>query len=87
MKNLKNGAFAWLWENPPLVGNETTLEVRVNISPAINIAMSVRVTERAQVLGHSKVIKNNSEIVGWQCIYIACEILDGTTQQVDSGIA
>ena len=40
MKNLKNGAFAWLWENPPLVSNAATLVVRGNISPAINIALS-----------------------------------------------
>jgi len=40
MKNLENGAFAWLWENPPLVGNETTFVVSRNILPAINIGLS-----------------------------------------------
>ena len=31
VKNLKNRAFAWLWENPPLVGNAATLAVSGNI--------------------------------------------------------
>jgi len=40
-----------------------------------------------QLLGHSKDIKTNSDIGGRQCIYIAREILDDTSQQVDNGIA
>jgi len=39
------GAFLWLLENPPLLGNAATLAVRGNISPVINITMSAKVTE------------------------------------------
>ena len=50
MKSLENGAFAWLWENPPLVGNETTLVVSRNNLPVINIALSERMTEFSAVV-------------------------------------
>jgi len=31
VKSIKSGAFAWLLEDPPLVGNASTLLVRGNI--------------------------------------------------------
>ena len=37
--------------------------------------------------GHSKHIKTNSDIGGRHCDCTASEILDGTSQQVDTGIA
>ena len=34
-KSLKSGAFAWLWENPPLVGNAANFVMGGNISLTI----------------------------------------------------
>jgi hypothetical protein len=40
VRRLKSGAFAWIWENAPLVGNAATLVLQGNIALTIYIAFS-----------------------------------------------
>jgi len=47
---VKSGAFAWLWETPPFVGNTATLVVHGNISLNISIALGEKFTEFSTVV-------------------------------------
>jgi len=51
-KNLKSDAVAWLWENPPFVGNAAALVVHSNIPLIINIALDATVTEFSAVVSY-----------------------------------
>jgi len=42
---VKSGAFAFLWETPPFMGNAATLVARENILLNISVALSEKVTE------------------------------------------
>ena len=50
VKYLKSGAFAWIWENPLLVGSAATLVLNGNIWQTINMALSETVSEFSAIV-------------------------------------